>query len=93
MEEPAILQIKEIERLQKYKTKRIIDFKSLMDGGLIIQESQPLKIKGKGDLKPAETTYKGETYKVTRAPTERSWRTCSSAGTWSRASAPIRPFS
>ena len=42
-----------------------------MDGGLIIQESQPLKIKGKGDLKPAETTYKGETYKVSRAPTEK----------------------
>ena len=66
-----ILQIKEIERLQKYKTKRIIDFKSLMDGGLIIQESQPFTIKGKEDLKAAQTTYKGETYKVKRAPTEK----------------------
>ncbi|MGD0231517.1 MAG: IMP cyclohydrolase [Syntrophorhabdales bacterium] len=66
-----ILQIREIERLQAYKTKRIIDFKSLMDGGLIIQESQPFTIKGKGDLLPAQTTYKGEDYKVKRAPTER----------------------
>ena len=66
-----ILRIKEIERLQKYKTKRIIDFKSLMDGGLIIQESQPFAIKGKADLKPAQTTYKGEVYKVKRAPTEK----------------------
>ncbi len=66
-----ILQIKEIERLQKYKTKRIIDFKSLMDGGLIIQESQPFTIKGKEDLKPAQTTYKGEVYKIKRAPTEK----------------------
>jgi phosphoribosylaminoimidazolecarboxamide formyltransferase/IMP cyclohydrolase len=66
-----ILQIKEIERLRTYKTKRIIDFKSLMDGGLIIQESQPSTIKGKEDLKPAQTTYKGEVYKVKRAPTER----------------------
>ncbi len=66
-----ILQIREIERLQKYKTKRIIDFKSLMDGGLIIQESQPFTIKGKADLKPAQTTYKGEVYKVKRAPTEK----------------------
>ncbi len=66
-----ILQIKEIERLQKYKTKRIIDFKSLMDGGLIIQESQPFTIKGKEDLKAAQTTYKGEVYKVKRAPTEK----------------------
>jgi phosphoribosylaminoimidazolecarboxamide formyltransferase/IMP cyclohydrolase len=66
-----ILQIKEIERLRKYKTKRIIDFKSLMDGGLIIQESQPFTIKGKEDLKAAQTTYKGEVYKVKRAPTEK----------------------
>ncbi len=66
-----ILQIKEIERLQAYKTKRIIDFKSLMDGGLIIQESQPAKIKGKEDLKPAQTTYKGQEYKIKRAPSEK----------------------
>jgi phosphoribosylaminoimidazolecarboxamide formyltransferase/IMP cyclohydrolase len=66
-----ILQIKEIERLRKYKTRRIIDFKALMDGGLIIQESQPFAIKGKEDLKAAQTTYKGEVYKVKRAPTAR----------------------
>jgi phosphoribosylaminoimidazolecarboxamide formyltransferase / IMP cyclohydrolase len=66
-----ILQIKEIERLKQYKTKRFIDIKSLMDGGIIIQESQPWKIKGKEDLKPAEATYKGETYKVKRAPTDK----------------------
>ena len=66
-----ILQIKEIERLQGYKTKRVIDFKSLMDGGLIIQESQPFTIEGKSDLKPAETVYKGEVYKIERAPTEK----------------------
>ncbi len=66
-----ILQIREIERLQRFKTTRIIDFKSLMDGGLIIQESQPFTIEGKEDLKPAQVTYKGEIYRVKRAPTER----------------------
>jgi phosphoribosylaminoimidazolecarboxamide formyltransferase / IMP cyclohydrolase len=66
-----ILQIKEIEKLQRYKTTRIIDFKSLMDGGLIIQESQPFSIRGKGDLKTAQTTYRGDIYKVKRMPTER----------------------
>jgi len=65
-----ILQIKEIERLQRYKTTRIIDFKSLMDGGLIIQESQPFTVKGKDDLKPARTTYKGTSHAVERVPTE-----------------------
>ena len=64
-----ILQIKEIERLQAYKGKRIIDFKSLMDGGLIIQESQPFTIKGADDLKAAQVTYKGEVHKIKREPT------------------------
>jgi phosphoribosylaminoimidazolecarboxamide formyltransferase / IMP cyclohydrolase len=66
-----VLQIGEIERLQKYKTTRIIDFKSLMDGGLIVQESQPFTVKGTGDLKPAQTTYKGVSFEVKRTPTER----------------------
>ncbi len=66
-----ILRIKEIERLQKFKTTRIIDFKSLMDGGLIIQESQPFTIKGKEDLKPAQATYKGEVYTINRMPTDK----------------------
>jgi phosphoribosylaminoimidazolecarboxamide formyltransferase/IMP cyclohydrolase len=68
-----ILQIKQIEKLQQYKGNRIIDFKSLMDGGLIIQESQPFTVKGKDDLKVASTTYKGESYKVTRTPTEKEF--------------------
>ncbi len=65
-----LLQIREIERLQSYKTRRIIDIKSLMDGGLIIQESQPFRIRGREDLKAAETVYKGETYRIRRPPTE-----------------------
>lgn len=66
-----ILQIKEIVRLQKFKGKRIIDFKSLMDGGLIIQESQPFTVKNRNDLKPAEAKYKGQAYKINRVPTEK----------------------
>ncbi len=69
-----ILQIKEIERLQQFKSKRIIDFKSLMDGGLIVQESQPFTIKTKDDLRPAEATYKGQPYRINRAPTEKELR-------------------
>ncbi|MCX5811731.1 MAG: IMP cyclohydrolase, partial [Proteobacteria bacterium] len=68
-----ILQIKDIDRLHEYKFKRHIDIKSLMDGGIIVQESQPFKIKDKNDLKPAEAVYKGETYKIKRAPTEKEY--------------------
>jgi phosphoribosylaminoimidazolecarboxamide formyltransferase / IMP cyclohydrolase len=68
-----ILQIKEIDKLHEYKFKRHIDIKSLMDGGIIVQESQPFKIKGREDLKPAEALYKGEAYKIKRAPTEKEY--------------------
>ncbi len=68
-----ILQIKEIANLSNYRTKRHIDIKSLMDGGIVLQESQPWKIKSAADLKPAETKYKGETYKINRMPTEKEF--------------------
>ena len=68
-----IIQIKAIEQLHEYKFKRFIDIKSLMDGGIVIQESQPYKIKGKEDLKPAETVYKGQVYKIKRAPTDKEY--------------------
>lgn len=69
-----LLQIREIERLQSYKTKRHIDIKSLMDGGLVLQESQPFTIKSTEDLKPAEASYKGQTYRVKRTPTEKEYQ-------------------
>jgi len=68
-----ILQIKEIERLHEYKFKRFIDIKSLMDGGIVLQESQPFKIKGKDDLRLAETVYKGKTYRINRLPTDKEY--------------------
>jgi len=68
-----ILQIKDIDKLYEYKFKRHIDIKSLMDGGIIVQESQPFKIKDKSDFKPAEAVYKGEAYKIKRSPTEKEY--------------------
>jgi len=69
-----ILKIDEIKRLHDYKSKRYIDIKCLMDGGLIIQESQPFTIKSKEDLKPAEAVYKGQKYAIKRAPAEKEYR-------------------
>lgn len=68
-----LLKIEEIERLQSYRGKRYIDIKSLMDGGLVLQESQPLRIRGKEDLRPAETIHKGQTYRINRMPTEKEY--------------------
>lgn len=68
-----ILRIEEISRLHEYKFKRFIDIKSLMDGGLIIQESQPFKITGKEDLRLAEAIHDGEIIRISRPPTEKEY--------------------
>ncbi len=68
-----IIEIRKIERLAEYTSKRWLDIKALMDGGLILQQSPYTKIKSKSDFIPAEATYKGETYRIKRLPTEKEW--------------------
>ncbi len=68
-----LLQVKNMEGLHEYKFSRHIDIKSLIDGGIILQESQPFRIKSREDLKPAEAVYKGKTYKINRMPTEKEY--------------------
>jgi phosphoribosylaminoimidazolecarboxamide formyltransferase/IMP cyclohydrolase len=65
-----IIQVSGIERLRDYIDMRFVDFKSLIDGGLIVQQSPLNKIGSAGDFKLAETTYQGKTYKIAREPTE-----------------------
>ncbi len=69
-----IIRIKNIERLQDYANYRVIEFKSLIDGGLILQVSQQNKIKSKEDLKPAVAVKDGVEYKCVREPDEREIR-------------------
>jgi len=68
-----LLKIEGINRLRDFRYARHIDIKSLMDGGIILQESQPFRIKSREDLKPAEAVYKGETYRIKRLPIEREY--------------------
>jgi len=65
-----IIQISRMDRLREYIDMRFVDFKSLIDGGLIVQQSPINRIRGAGDLKPAETVYEGKKYKISRKPTE-----------------------
>ena len=66
-----IIRISRIDRLAEFENFRFVDFKSLIDGGLIVQQSAVNSIRSADDLKPAVTTYKDEEYKVDRAPTQR----------------------
>ena len=68
-----VIRIANIERLQSFMGERVVDFKSLMDGGLITQWSFVPQARSKADLKPAETEYKGKNYCIQRTPDEREY--------------------
>ncbi|MCX7959716.1 MAG: IMP cyclohydrolase, partial [Deltaproteobacteria bacterium] len=65
-----IMKIKNIENLRKYTVVPFIDFKSLMDGSLIIQRSQIISAKSKDDLRIAEAEFNGKKYRIRREPSE-----------------------
>lgn len=66
-----VIKIDRIDRLAEFEKFRFVDFKSLIDGGLIIQQSAVNSIRSEADLKAAAATWKGEEYKVEREPTRR----------------------
>lgn len=66
-----VMRIGNMARLQEYSHERFIDFKSLIDGSIIAQVSFDPQTRSAADLLPAETIYRGETYRVKRTPTER----------------------
>jgi phosphoribosylaminoimidazolecarboxamide formyltransferase/IMP cyclohydrolase len=68
-----IVRIGRIEQLGKYRDMRFVDFKSLIDGGLIVQQSPTNRIRTKNDFLPAKTVYKGKEYAIERQPTEEEY--------------------
>lgn len=68
-----IIRVKKIDELSKYRDFRFVDFKSLIDGGLIVQQSQLSRIKSKADFLPAKTTYKGKEYATERMPGDKEY--------------------
>jgi phosphoribosylaminoimidazolecarboxamide formyltransferase/IMP cyclohydrolase len=69
-----IIQIGRLDRLTDYRKRRFLEFKSLMDGGIIVQQSPLNVILSIEDFKPAETTYQGKTYKINRPPSDKELR-------------------
>ena len=68
-----VLRIGDMVKLQEYIGERVVDFKSLIDGGIIVQWSYVPKTLIKDDLYPAQTLYKGREYKVKRMPTDKEY--------------------
>jgi phosphoribosylaminoimidazolecarboxamide formyltransferase/IMP cyclohydrolase len=68
-----IIQVKRFDRLGEFLTGRFVDFKSLIDGGLIVQQSPICAILKKEDFKPAVAVYQGKEYRPRREPTDREY--------------------
>ena len=66
-----IMRIGNMARLADFAGEKFVDFKSLIDGGVIAQLSFTLQTRTAADFLPATIARKGETFTVKRAPTER----------------------
>lgn len=65
-----IIRIDRMDMLAQFCSRRFVDIKSLMDGGIIVQQSPLNAVLKKEDFKPARAAYKGKEYTIKRAPTD-----------------------
>ena len=68
-----VIKIGNIERLQSFVGQRCVEFKSLIDGGIIAQWSFVPAARSRQDLKIAECDYKGNSFKIQRQPTDKEY--------------------
>ncbi|MCA1809307.1 MAG: IMP cyclohydrolase [Kiritimatiellia bacterium] len=68
-----VMRIANIGRLAEYACQRVVDFKALVDGGLVAQWSFVPQTRQPEHLVPAQATYKGREYKINRSPTPREY--------------------
>ncbi|OGV65116.1 MAG: IMP cyclohydrolase [Lentisphaerae bacterium RIFOXYA12_FULL_48_11] len=66
-----VMRIANMTRLQNYERERVVDLKSMIDGGIVAQWSFSPVTRQKGDLLPAQALYKGKEYRVNRLPTDK----------------------
>ncbi len=65
-----IIRIARFDRLAELLRHRFVEFKSLIDGGLIVQQSPLNVILKKEDFKPAVAVHQGKEYRCRRQPTD-----------------------
>ncbi len=66
-----VLRIGNMARLEQYATERFVDFKSLIDGGLVAQWSFVPQARSAGQFLPAEAEHRGTRHRIAREPTAR----------------------
>lgn len=65
-----IVRIGRIDQLSSFVGERFVEFKSLIDGGLIVQQSPLNRIRTSEDFTLADTEYQGKTYVIERKPSD-----------------------
>jgi phosphoribosylaminoimidazolecarboxamide formyltransferase/IMP cyclohydrolase len=68
-----IARISNIQNLEAFRSRRFVDFKCLIDGGIIVQQSPVNRIRTKEDFLPAKAVYKGKEYAIERQPDARDY--------------------
>ncbi|MDR1625224.1 MAG: IMP cyclohydrolase [Spirochaetia bacterium] len=63
-----VMRIRNMERLGNWAGKVFLDYKSLIDGGIIVQTSYSPSARRCADLLPARAEYQGKAYEVRREP-------------------------
>ncbi len=65
-----VMRIRNMAQLEAYAAARVVDFKSLVDGGIVVQWSYQPVTRRREDFLPAAATWKGREYRIAREPTE-----------------------
>lgn len=69
-----VIRIGNIGKLNSFASKKVVDFKSLIDGGIVSQFSFSPDARTKDDLKIASSVYKDKNYTVNRKPSDNEYK-------------------
>ena len=64
-----IMKIANLDHLQEYRAQRVVEFDSLIDGGMVVQWSQVPTAVSPDDYAVAQSVYEGEPHRIAREPT------------------------
>jgi phosphoribosylaminoimidazolecarboxamide formyltransferase / IMP cyclohydrolase len=65
-----VMRIANMQRLQDYVGTRCVDFRSLIDGGVVAQWSYVPETRSPDGFLPAQAAHGGREYRIARAPTD-----------------------
>lgn len=69
-----VMEIRNMEKLKDFVAQRVLDLKTMIDGGVVAQWSFVPQARTVADFIPAQTTYKGVEYKIDRLPTPQEYQ-------------------